>query len=77
MSADSAQSFFTITTSDTVNFGAVVRGIYVGTTGNVVAIGEDGVAVTFTAVPAGMILPIRAKRVNSTSTTASTLVGLT
>lgn len=70
-----ADSFFAITPSDTVNFDTPSR-IYVGGTGNVVAVGKDGVAVTFTGVPAGTTLPIVAVRVNSTSTTATALVGL-
>lgn len=72
-----ASNFFAITPSNTVDFTqGVTRGIYVGTGGDVVAVGQDGTAVTFTAVPGGVILPIVAKRVNSTSTTASNLVGL-
>lgn len=75
-SAASAESFFAITKSDTANFAFTVRGIYVGGTGDVVAITEGGTAVTFSSVPAGAILPIRAIRVNSTSTTATNMVGL-
>ena len=71
-----AESFFAITKSDSANFSFNVRGIYVGGTGDVVAVTEGGTAVTFTAVPAGTILPIRAIRVNSTSTTATSMVGL-
>lgn len=75
-SAASAEGFFAVTPSDTANFSFTVRGIYVGTAGNVVAVTEGGTAVTFSNVPAGTILPVRANRVNSTSTTASNLVGL-
>lgn len=74
--AGPAESFFAITPSDTVNFSFFVRGIYVGGAGDVVAVTEGGSAVTFTAVPAGTILPIRASRVNNTSTTGTALVGL-
>ena len=74
--ASAANDFFAITKSDTVNFSFTVRGIYVGGTGDVVAVTEGGTAVTFVAVPAGSILPIRAIRVNSTSTTATSMVGL-
>jgi hypothetical protein len=81
MSTDSspASNFFAITKSDTVNFttpSKVIRGIYVGGTGDVVAIGEDGLPVTFSAVPVGAILPIRCIRVNSTNTTATLMVAL-
>lgn len=81
-STEPATDYFAITPSDTVNFTVadnkttIVRGIYVGTGGDVVAVRQDGTAVTFTGVPGGVILPIVAKRVNSTSTTASNLVGL-
>jgi hypothetical protein len=64
-----------ITPSDTVNLKATTRGIYVGGAGDVVAI-IGGVAVTFTAVPAGSVLPIAATRINSTATTATALVAL-
>ena len=51
------------------------RGIYVGVGGDVVAI-VNGSAVTFKNVQSGSILPIRATRVNATSTTATDMVGL-
>lgn len=76
LDASSAYEFFAITKSDATNFPATVRGIYVGGTGDVVAITEAGAAVTFSSVPAGAILPIRAIRVNSTGTTATNMVGL-
>ena len=78
-------SAFAITKSDTINFdasvstsGAYVRpcdAIYVGGAGIVVAVLQDGSTVNFTAV-AGGILPIRAIRVNSTTTTATLMVAL-
>lgn len=74
--AGPGEQFFAITPHDTTNFAYTVRGIYVGGAGNVVAINEAGTAVTFIGVPAGTILPIYANRVNSTSTTATSLVGL-
>lgn len=64
-----------ITPSNSVNFDTVARAIYVGTTGNIVIVTPNDEVVTFTAVPVG-ILPVMAKRVNSTSTTASNLVAL-
>jgi hypothetical protein len=52
------------------------RAIYVGGTGDVVAIDERGVETTFKNAQAGSSLPIRTNRVKSTGTTASFLVGL-
>jgi hypothetical protein len=77
--ASPASTFFAITVSDTVSFPRpteVIRGIYVGVTGDVVAVNESGIAVTFKAVPAGAILPVRCIRVNNTNTTATNMVAL-
>jgi hypothetical protein len=68
--------FFAITPSNSVDFTLPTRGVYVGVTGDVVAVDLQDNAVTFTAVQAGCILPIRAKRINSTDTSATGLVGL-
>lgn len=76
-----------ITKSDTVNFdgttysGTAVQrpvpcdAIYVGGAGIVVAVSQDGKTSNFTAV-AGQVLPLRAIRVNSTTTTATLMVAL-
>ena len=70
-----ARSAFAITKSDTVNFTKSAA-IYVGGTGDVVVVFADDTAITFSSVPAGTILPVEAIRVNSTSTTATNMVGL-
>lgn len=62
-----------VTASDTVEVG--YAGLYIGTTGDVTVKGASGVAVTFTAVPAGKILPIAVCYVMATDTTASDIVG--
>ncbi|CAB4187147.1 hypothetical protein UFOVP1601_51 [uncultured Caudovirales phage] len=64
-----------ITKSDTVNFDRLTDAIFVGGAGIVVVVFEGGEAVNFTCV-AGQILPVRAKRVNSTTTTATLMVAL-
>lgn len=65
-----------ITKSDTANFGGpkpLCDAIYVGGAGVVVAVMQDDSAVSFTCI-AGQVLPVQAKRVNSTSTTATLMV---
>ena len=66
-----------ITKSDTVDFpDGPSNAIYVGGAGIVVAVMADsGDVVSFTCV-AGQTLPIRAKRVNSTTTSATLMVAL-
>lgn len=56
------------------------RGLYIGGAGAVVVVflGDDSdTAVTFAGVPAGTILPIQVKKVMSTNTTATNIVGFT
>lgn len=63
-----------ITKSDTVNIPeGLTDAVYVGGAGIVVAVFEDGSTAQFTAV-AGALLPLRVKRVNSTTTTATLMV---
>lgn len=70
-----------ITTSDTVDIepfqasGRLTDAVYVGGAGIVVAVDQSGNTAQFTAV-AGEILPIAVRRVNSTTTTATLMVGL-
>ncbi len=66
-----------VTPHDSTNLtNGPTDGIYVGGIGNVVAVWVDGTTATFVGVPAGTILPIRVKRINSTSTTATNLLAL-
>lgn len=67
---------FAIAPSDSTEFANATRAIYVGTAGNLVVVFPSGGAVTFTAVPAGTVLGVVARRVNATGTTATNLVGL-
>jgi hypothetical protein len=52
----------------------VTRALYIGGAGNVTVTMKGGQSVTFTALPAGAILPIRATHV--TAATASAIIGL-
>jgi hypothetical protein len=56
--------------------GDVTRGLYVGGAGDVEVTMASGNDVTFTAVPAGTVLPIRCTHVLSGSTTATTIIAL-
>lgn len=76
-----------INKSDTVNYDGTTYSasaatkaipadaIYVGGTGIVVAVFEDGSTANFTAA-VGEILPLKTIRVNSTTTTATLMVAL-
>lgn len=64
-----------VTPSDTVNL-ANPSVIYVGVTGNVKVTTAQGDEVTFTAVPAGAVIPVQVLRVWSTGTTATTMVAI-
>lgn len=70
---DPASDAFAITKSDSTVFYA--RALYVGTTGDVVVTTRAGNDVTFKAVPAGTILPVRCTKVKA-ATTAADIVGL-
>lgn len=48
--------------------------LYVGTGGDLVAVFENGLAQTFTAVPSGAFLPLAVRRINATGTTADGIV---
>jgi hypothetical protein len=66
-----------ITPHNSTNFSqGECRGIYVGGAGNLVVVKPNGSTVTITGALAGTIIPIKAIRVNSTSTTATNLVAL-
>lgn len=70
-------SFRAVTPSDTYPIkGGPARALYVGGTGDVVALNENAMPVTFVGVQAGSVLPIATIRVNATSTTATNIVAL-
>ena len=64
-----------ITPSDTVDLPRLTDALWVGGAGIVVAVLQNGRTVNFTTV-AGSLLPLRVKRVNATSTTATLLNAL-
>lgn len=65
-----------VTTSDSANFANVARGLYIGGAGNVSVLMPDDTTVVFNGAVAGSIIPVRAKRVNATGTSATNIVAL-
>ena len=70
-----ASSAFAITPDDSNDLARNTRALFVGVTGNINVDMVGGQTVLFSNVPVG-IFPIRVKRVRSTSTTATSIVGL-
>lgn len=67
---------FPITKSDVTVFSQPTRGIWVGGTGDLAVTYLDGTTDIIQAVPAGMMLRIRATQVLNTGTTATKISGL-
>lgn len=67
-----------VTPSDSTNFAdGLCRALYIGGSGNIAILAEDDTsAVTLSNVGAGQIIPVRAKRVNFTNTTATLIVAI-
>lgn len=64
-----------ITPSDSVDLSRPTDALWVGGAGIVVAVFQNGQTTSFTCT-AGALLPVKVKRVNSTSTTATLLTAL-
>jgi len=72
-----AVNAFSVTPNDSADLANSTRGIYVGVSGDIKidTVGGDS-AVTFVGLAAGIIHPIRAKRIYATDTTATSIVGV-
>ncbi|PCI51402.1 MAG: hypothetical protein COB49_01995 [Alphaproteobacteria bacterium] len=71
-----ADDAFAIAPDDANELPFITRSIHIGGDGNLVLVTKKGTTVTFVGLKAGTTLPIRAKQVNLTGTTATNLVGL-
>lgn len=71
-----ASDGFAITPHDSTDFTVNARSVYVGVGGTVVLVTPTGTVLTFVNVQSGSVLPVAAKRINATSTTATTMIGL-
>jgi len=67
---------FAVTPHDTNELSYVTRGIYVGVGGDIKLTTVGGSTVTFVDVQTGTILPIRAKVIYNSVTTADSLIGI-
>lgn len=71
-----ATNGFAVTPDDVSDLPAQTRALYVGGAGNVRVTLRNGDVLTFVGATAGSYHPIRASRVWSTGTTATSIVGL-
>lgn len=71
-----ARGGFAITTSDCADLLAETRAIYIGSAGDLAAVLASGDEVSFVGLGGGTVLPVRARRVKATGTSAGHLVGL-
>jgi hypothetical protein len=72
-----AEDAKSVTPSDNTPFAdGPCLGLYVGGTGDVVAVTNGGTTVTFKAVPAGTFIPVSCSQVKSTNTTATSILAL-
>lgn len=68
---------FAVTPSDSDELVSIVRGLWVGTLGNITGrLAGDSADVVIAGIPAGTFLPFRFRVIRSTGTTAGSLVGL-
>lgn len=76
--SDPAYSAAAVTPADgTTLTNGFCDALYIGSTGNVACILQgDSAAVTFTGLASGTILPVRARTVEATGTTATGIVAL-
>lgn len=72
-----AMEAIAVTPSDSVDLPqGIARSLYIGGAGNVVLDTYNNTSITFAGLAAGTILPVQAKRVRATSTTATLIVAL-
>ena len=65
-----------VTPSDTEDLAATSRALWVGEGGDLSLVLSGGMAVTLSGVPAGTLLPVRARRIHAAGTTAGAIVAL-
>ena len=73
---DPADGAFVITPSDTEDLTFVARGLWVGAVGDVKVDMANGNTVTFVSMVAGIVHPLRVRKVYSTGTDATDILGV-
>lgn len=73
---DPAERGFSITPNDSADLTVTTRGLYVGVSGDVKVDLVSGDTVTLVALAAGVIHPLRVRRVYSTGTAATDIIGV-
>jgi hypothetical protein len=72
-----ARSLRAVTPNNSTDLDFVPKALWIGAAGNVAILAfEDSAAVTLVGCQAGQIIPVRAKRVLSTGTTATSIVAM-
>lgn len=71
-----AEFAVSVTPSDSTDLLVPCRGIYIGGAGAVTVNMMDGTQITFSGLAAGQFMPIRARRIWATGTTATGIVAL-
>lgn len=77
--SDPAYSAASVSVSDSSDLDRLPRALYIGVEGDVRVLGiddDDSEVLVFKNVPAGTVLPFRARRILSTGTTATDIVAL-
>lgn len=67
---------FSITPNDGADLPEITRALYVGGPGAIVVVMLSGAELVVSGVAAGTVLPVRARRVKATGTTATAMLGL-
>jgi len=73
---DPASSAAAVTPNDSTDLSNTTRGVYIGVGGNMKVTMEDGQVVTFAALMAGVVYPIRVTRIWAADTNATSIVAL-
>lgn len=71
-----AERAFAVTAADDTDLARIPRAIYVGGAGSLSGVMLSGETVSFTLLQAGMIYPLRLRRIHATGTTATGIVAL-